>query len=68
MTESQLSVSPKNAVKRLLDSVPDEASFEDIQYHIYVLGKIENGLKDCDERDAIPQEEIERRMVRWLGK
>ena len=33
----------------MLDQLPDDASFEDIQYHIYVREKIEHGLKDIQE-------------------
>ncbi len=36
----------KEEVKKILDTLPDDSSFEDIQYHIYVRSKIEQGLKD----------------------
>ncbi|MBA7697415.1 hypothetical protein ES703_106080 [subsurface metagenome] len=36
----------KEEVRRMLDQIPDDASFEDIQYHIYVCQKIELGLRD----------------------
>jgi hypothetical protein len=35
---------PKEKVRRLLDTLPDETSFEEIQYHIYVLQAIQRGL------------------------
>jgi len=37
-------------------------------YHIYVREKIERGLKDIEEGRILDQEEIERRMSKWLGK
>ena len=40
---------PKEEVRRLLDTLPDEASYENIQYHIYVQQKIDLGL-DASER------------------
>ena len=58
---------PKNEVKKILEQVPDDASFEDIQYHIYVCQKIKKGLKDIDEGRLLTQKEIERRMSRWLA-
>ena len=58
---------PKNEVKKILEQVPDDASFEDIQYHIYVRQKIKKGLKDIDEGRLLTQKEIERRMSRWLA-
>lgn len=58
----------KEEVRELLDRLPDDASYEDIQYHIYVREKIERGMKDIQEGRVIDQEEAERRMARWLGK
>ena len=52
----------------MLDQLPDDASFEDIQYHIYVREKIERGLKDVQEGCVLSQEEVEKGMSRWLGR
>ena len=38
----------KETVRRLLDDLPDNASMEDIQYHIYVREKLERGLRDVE--------------------
>jgi len=58
----------KEEVRKMLEQIPDDSSFEDIQYHIYVREKIERGLKDIEEGRIPDQEEIERRMSKWLGK
>lgn len=58
---------PKEEVRKMLAQIPDDASFEDIQYHIYVREKIECGLKDIEEGHVLSQEEVEQRMSRWLG-
>jgi predicted transcriptional regulator len=58
----------KEEVQKMLEQIPDDSSFEDIQYHIYVREKIEHGLKDIEEGRILDQEEIERRMSKWLGK
>jgi hypothetical protein len=57
----------KEEVRKILDRIPDDASFEDIQYHIYVREKIERGLRDIAEGHVITQEEVEQRMSKWLG-
>ena len=62
------SASPKQKVREILDQLPDDSSFEDIQYHIYVREKVEPGLKDAKTGRVIDQKEIEKRMARWLGK
>ncbi len=58
----------KEEVRRMLDQIPDDASFEDIQYHIYVCQKIERGLRDIEEGRIISQKDIERRMSTWLER
>lgn len=59
---------PKEEVRRLLDQLPDEVSYEDIQYHIYVQQKIDRGLEASDKGDFVSDEEIERRIARWAGE
>lgn len=58
----------KEEVRKILDEIPDDASFEDIQYHIYVREKIDRGLKDIEEGRVLSQEEVEQRMSKWLGR
>ena len=59
--------SAKEEVHELLQQLPEDASLEDIQYHIYVRQKIQNGLEAVREGKVLTQEEVERRMARWLG-
>jgi len=60
--------SAKEEVRRILDQIPDSASFEDIQYHIYVREKIDRGLEDVKQGRVIEQAEVERRMRKWTGE
>lgn len=59
---------PKEEVRDLLDQLPDGASLEDIQYHLYVRQKIRKGLEAESAGKVVPQEEVERRMARWLER
>lgn len=59
---------PKEEVRKLLERLPDEASYEDIQYHIYVREKIERGLQDIEAGRVLTQKEVERRASKWLRK
>ncbi len=58
----------KEEVRKMLDQIPDDASLEDIQYHIYVREKIERGLKDIEEGRMLSQEEVEQRMSKWIER
>lgn len=56
----------KEEVRRLLEVLPDDASLEDIQYHIYVRQKIQRGLEDIEAGRTISEDEFEARMSKWL--
>lgn len=66
--EADMLTTAKEEVRKMLDEIPDNASFEDIQYHIYVCQKIEHGLKDIEEGKVLSQDEVEKRMSKWLGE
>lgn len=58
----------KKEVEKILQHLSDNATFEDIQYHIYVREKIEKGLQDVQKGRTLTQEEVEKRMSRWLDR
>jgi len=58
----------KEELLELLEQLPEDASLENIRYHIYVRQKIQNGLDAAREGKVVPLQEVERRMARWLEK
>jgi predicted transcriptional regulator len=48
--------------------LPEDASLEDIQYHIYVRQKIQQGLDDAAAGRVVSHEEVQRRLAKWLTK
>jgi hypothetical protein len=56
----------KAEVSTLLESLPDDASLEDIQYHLYVLEKVKRGVDRADIEGAVPHEEVRQRLGKWL--
>lgn len=60
-------VETKQAVRALLDRLPDDCSVEDVLYHLYVLQAIESGQADVAAGRTIPHEEVDRAMrQKWL--
>jgi predicted transcriptional regulator len=55
----------KEQVQKILEVLPDNASLEDIQYHIYVRQKVEQGLADIEAGRVITHEEAMRRLDQW---
>jgi predicted transcriptional regulator len=60
--------SAKKEVSKILTRLPDNCTLEDIQYHLYVLQKIEKGLKEIDEGNFYTHEEVEKLMQKWFEK
>jgi predicted transcriptional regulator len=60
--------SAKQQVQDILENLPEDASLEDIQYHIYVRQKIEQGLADVAAGRVVSHEEVQRRLAKWLSK
>lgn len=58
----------KQEVSRILANLPDDCTYEDVQYHLYVIQKVERGVKDKEADRVYSQEEMEKRMAKWLGK
>jgi len=61
-------ISDIDAVRKILDVLPTDATFEDIQYHIYVREKIERGLQEMAEGKIVPEEEMEKLFEQWLSE
>ena len=58
----------KAEAMRLIQSLPDDCTIEDIQYHLYVLDRLSQAEKDIDEGRLIPHEEVKRRFAKWLSE
>jgi len=56
----------KEEVHALLNKLPDDCSLEDIQYHLYVIGRVRNGLEVAGSQDSVPQGKVEQRFGKWL--
>ena len=58
----------KEQVEEILQALPEDASLEDIQYHIYVRQKIQQGLEDVEAGRVVSHAEVQRRLAKWLSK
>ena len=58
--------SPKQAVLDLVRDLPEDASLEDIQYHLYVLQRVEKGLEEIERGKLVPEDEMEKRFGKWI--
>jgi hypothetical protein len=58
----------KEEIRKILDALPDDATWEDVQYSIYVRERVERGKAEAAEAKLTDQDQIETRMKRWLDE
>jgi hypothetical protein len=56
----------KEKIHAILNQLPDDCSIEDIQYHLYVLDKVRQGLNLSEGENRLTQEEVEGLLSKWL--
>jgi predicted transcriptional regulator len=54
--------SPKQATLQLVERLEDDVTFEDIIYELYVLEKIQRGMKDAEEGRVVSHTEAKERL------
>ena len=50
----------REEAEKLVRELPDDATWDDLMYRIYVRQKIEASLRDVEARRVVSQEEVRR--------
>ena len=58
----------KDEIRRMIENLPDDATWEDVQYSIYVRERIERGRGEAATGKILEEDEVERRMKPWLSE
>jgi len=58
----------KDQIRSVLDQLPNDCTFEDVQYELYVLNRIRRGLDAIARGDVVSHDEAKQRMQKWLTK
>jgi hypothetical protein len=56
----------KKAAVQLIRSLPENCTFEDIQYHLSVREKVEAGIQAIEDGKVVSEKEADRRITEWL--
>ena len=54
----------REEAKKLLDKLPDEASWDDVMYEIYAIKKIEQGIAAAGQGKLVSHEEVKKRFLK----
>ena len=52
----------KDVARQVIESLPDDASMDDLIHALYVREKFERGLREVREGKGIPHEDVKRQM------
>jgi predicted transcriptional regulator len=56
----------KDLALQAIAALPDDADFEDVIERLQFVYEVQRGLDDLDAGRVAPQDEVRRRMARWL--
>ena len=54
----------REEAQKVIQKLPDEASWDDVMYKIYVRKKIDAGVEAADAGKLIPHEQVKHRFQR----
>ena len=58
--------SAKETVREILDNLPQDSTYEDIVYEIYVKKNIEISKEQFKNGEIIPEDQMNKRFEKWL--
>lgn len=53
----------KEAARQVINHLPEQASWNEIMYELYVTQKIENGIQTVEAGNTIPHDQIKARII-----
>jgi predicted transcriptional regulator len=56
----------KEMARTVIDSLPQEASLDEIIHALYVRAKFERGEREIRQGLGIPHEEVKKRLQKWV--
>ncbi len=59
-------VETKQQIMKAIMELPDDAGVGDAMDRLYLLYKVEKGLRQADGGELISHEEVRSRMAKWL--
>jgi hypothetical protein len=63
--EEDSSMAEKDLAKQVIDSLPEQATLDDIIHALYVRAKFERGEREVREGRGVSQEAARQRLRKW---
>jgi predicted transcriptional regulator len=53
----------KDEARKIVDNLPENASWEDLMYQLYVKKRIEAALQEIENGETISHEEVKKKLL-----
>ena len=57
--------SPKASAEAMIRDLPEDATYDDIQYHLYVQQVIEDRLAAVDRGEVVSHDHVKAQLAKW---
>jgi hypothetical protein len=58
----------KRAILDLVKTLPEDCTFEDVQYQLYVRQKVERSMQAAADGRVHSHEQVKKRLAKWLAR
>jgi len=58
----------KQQMLKVIEELPDGAGIEEALDRLYLLYKVERGLRQAERGELLSQEEVRERMAKWVRR
>jgi predicted transcriptional regulator len=53
----------KDEAKKIIEDLPENATWDDLMYQLYVKKRVETGLKEIENGETFSHEEVKKRLL-----
>ena len=57
---------PKTVALRIIGSMSDDSSLEDIMYELFFRQRVDRGLEELRQGSTVSQDDVKRSLAQWL--
>ncbi len=53
----------KDEAKKIIEDLPENATWDDLMYQLYVKKRVETGIKEIENGETLSHEEVKKRLL-----
>lgn len=61
-------MTPKEKTIKVLATMPEDSSYEDLQHEVQIVAALEEAENDVKAGRTVPHEEVKRRFEKWISR